>query len=82
MTMPDTIQPKQPKRVLKSYTGNLKIRLNSLDLAYSDFHQLGLLKTHLNGRHFTNDEVDMEMREWLRQQSKYLYAAGFDTLVK
>jgi hypothetical protein len=28
------------------------------------------------------EEVETEMRKWLRQQSKYFYAAGFDALVK
>jgi hypothetical protein len=27
-------------------------------------------------------EVETEVRKWLRQQSKDLYAAGFDALVK
>jgi hypothetical protein len=35
------------------------------------------------GRRFGNDEeVEMEVRKWLRQQSKDLYTAGFDALVK
>jgi hypothetical protein len=33
-------------------------------------------------RRFADDEeVETEMRKWLRQQSKYFYAAGFDALV-
>jgi hypothetical protein len=28
------------------------------------------------------EDVETEVREWLRQQSKEFYAAGFDTLVK
>jgi hypothetical protein len=34
---------------------------------------------HLGGKRFADDE---EVRKWLRQQSKDLYAAGFDALVK
>jgi hypothetical protein len=31
------------------------------------------------GKRFTNEEeVEMEVRKWLRQQSKHSYAAGFD----
>jgi hypothetical protein len=34
-------------------------------------------------KHFADDEeVEMEVRKWLRQQSKDLYAADFDALVK
>jgi hypothetical protein len=42
-----------------------------------------MLKNHLGGRHFTDDEeVEMEVRKWLRQQSKDFCATGFNTLVK
>jgi hypothetical protein len=35
------------------------------------------------GSHLTDDEeVEMEMRKWMRQQSKDFYAAGFDAVVK
>jgi hypothetical protein len=38
---------------------------------------------HLKGRHFSdNEEVETEVRKWLRQQSEEFYAAGFDTVVK
>jgi hypothetical protein len=34
-------------------------------------------------RYFADDEeVETELRKWLRQQSKDFYAAGFDALVK
>jgi hypothetical protein len=29
-----------------------------------------------------DEEVETEVRKWLRQQSKDIYAAGFETLVK
>jgi histone-lysine N-methyltransferase SETMAR len=55
----------------------------SLDLACSDFHLFGLLKNGLGGRRFTDDEeVEMEVQKWQRQQSKDSYAACFDALVK
>jgi hypothetical protein len=38
---------------------------------------------HLNGKRFTDDEeIETEVRKWLRQQSKDFYAAGFDAPVK
>jgi hypothetical protein len=33
-------------------------------------------------RFVDDEEVEMEVRKWLRQQSKDFYAAGFDALVK
>jgi hypothetical protein len=38
---------------------------------------------HLGHKRFADDEeVEMEVQKWLRQQSKDFYAVGFDTLVK
>jgi hypothetical protein len=38
---------------------------------------------HLGGKRFVVDEdVETEVRKWLRHQSKDFYAAGFDALVK
>jgi hypothetical protein len=37
---------------------------------------------HLGGKHFADEEVETEVRKWLRQQSKHFCAAGFDALVK
>jgi hypothetical protein len=41
---------------------------------------------HLGGKRFADDmmtkEVEMEVWKWLRQQSKYSCAVGFDSLVK
>jgi hypothetical protein len=38
---------------------------------------------HLGGKGFpVDEEVEMEARKWLSQQSKDFYAAGFDVLVK
>jgi hypothetical protein len=35
------------------------------------------------GRRFADEEeVETEVRKWLRQQSKDFYAAGFDALIK
>jgi hypothetical protein len=40
-------------------------------LALSDFHLFRSVKNQLGGKHFTDDEeVEAEMRTWLRQQSK------------
>jgi hypothetical protein len=48
-----------------------------------DFRLAGPLKSHLGGECFTGDEeVETEVRKWLRQQLKDFYAAGFDALVK
>jgi hypothetical protein len=33
-------------------------------------------------RRFSDKEVETEVRKWLRQQSKYFCAVGFDTLIK
>jgi hypothetical protein len=39
--------------------------------------------SQLGGKCFADDEeVETEVRKWLRQQSKDFYAAGFDELVK
>jgi hypothetical protein len=52
-------------------------------LALSDFHLFGLLKEHLGCKRFADDEAaEMEVRRWLRQQSKDFYASGFNALVK
>jgi hypothetical protein len=37
----------------------------------------------LGGKRFADDEgIETEVRKWLRQKSKYFYAAGFDALAK
>jgi histone-lysine N-methyltransferase SETMAR len=84
MTVPDPIQSEQPRREFKNYQWELlEHPPYSVDLAHSDFHLFGLLKSHPGGRHFSDDdEVEMEVWKWQRQQSKDLYTAGFDGLVK
>jgi hypothetical protein len=43
----------------------------------------GSRNCHLVGKRFADDEdVETEVWKWLRQQSKFSYAAGFDALVK
>jgi hypothetical protein len=37
---------------------------------------------HCGGRFADDEEVGREVQKWLRQESKYFYAAGFDSLVK
>jgi hypothetical protein len=41
-----------------------------------------MVKKHLGGKRFADDEVETELRKWLWQQSKDFYAADFDPLVK
>jgi hypothetical protein len=36
----------------------------------------------LGGKRFADEEVETEVRKWLRQQTKDFFAAGFDALVK
>jgi hypothetical protein len=37
----------------------------------------------LSGKRFADDEeVETEVRKWLRQQSEHFYATGFEALVK
>jgi hypothetical protein len=41
-----------------------------------------VMRFHLGGKRFADDEeVETEVRKWLRQQSIDVYAAGFDALV-
>jgi hypothetical protein len=43
----------------------------------------GSRNCHLCGKHFTHDEeVEMEVQKWLRQQSKDFFAVGSDALLK
>jgi hypothetical protein len=38
---------------------------------------------HFGGkRSADNEKVETEVRKWLRQQSKYFYAAGFEAVIK
>jgi histone-lysine N-methyltransferase SETMAR len=55
----------------------------SPDLDPSDFHLFELPENHRGDKRFADDEeVETELRKWLRQQSRDFYAAGFDALVK
>jgi histone-lysine N-methyltransferase SETMAR len=55
----------------------------SQDLTPSDFHLFGLLRNHLRGKRFADDEeAETEVWKWLRQQPKDFYAAGFNELVE
>jgi hypothetical protein len=52
-------------------------------LAPTDFLLFGPLKKHFGGKRFADDdEVETEVRKWLRQQSNDFYVACFDALVK
>jgi hypothetical protein len=97
MTMPDPIQPEQPRREFKKYSGNfLNIRLTvqtwplvaSICLDFKKKNKKNArtsahAHTHIGGKYFADDEeVEMRVQKWLKQQSKNFYAAGFDALVK
>jgi histone-lysine N-methyltransferase SETMAR len=84
MTMPDPIQTEQTQdRIQELQRELLDHPPYNPDLAPGDFHLFGPLNSHLGGKCFADDEeVETEIRKWLRQQSKYFYAAGFDGLVK
>jgi hypothetical protein len=45
---------------------------------------VGHVKSSITGckRYVDDEEVETEMRKWLRQQSKDFYAAGFDAIMK
>jgi hypothetical protein len=43
---------------------------------------IGSRNCHLDCKRFADEEVETEVRKWLRQQSKDFYATGFDALVK
>jgi hypothetical protein len=50
-----------------------KLRLTGLLLGMNR----GPAKNHLGDKRFADDEeVETEVRKWLRQQSEYFYAAG------
>jgi hypothetical protein len=40
------------------------------------------VKRFTAGKRFTDEEVETDVRKWLRQQSKNFYDSGFDELVK
>jgi len=53
----------------------------SPDLAPSDYHLFGLLKEHLGGKHFrNNEEVIQDVQEWLHWQPKYFVLSGIRKL--
>jgi histone-lysine N-methyltransferase SETMAR len=67
---PNTTQATQ-ERIQELQWGFLEHPPYSPDLGPSDFLLFGLLKTHLGGKRFTDDEdVETEVWEWLRQRSK------------
>jgi hypothetical protein len=54
----------------------------SPDLVPNQFHMFRPLKNYLGVKRFADGEVETEVQKWLRQQSKSIYPAGFDALVK
>jgi hypothetical protein len=83
MSMPDPIQPGQPRREFKNYSRNfLNICLTARTWPLVTSF-VWSAKNHLDGKRFADDEeVETEVRNWPRQQSKDFYAASFDALVK
>jgi hypothetical protein len=82
MTMPDPIQPQQPRREFMNYSGNLNICLTARTWLLVTY-LFALLKNHLGGKCFADDEdVETELQKWLRQQSKDFCTVGFDSLLK
>jgi hypothetical protein len=76
MTIPDPIQPEQPRRGFKNYSGNfLNIRLTA--------RIWPLVAICLVNKRFADDEeVEKELLKRLRQQPKGFSAASFDALIK
>jgi hypothetical protein len=59
-----------------------KRRFNAKDINIEIF-PVYVKRFHLGGKRFADDEeVEREVRKWLRQQSKGFYAASFSALVK
>jgi histone-lysine N-methyltransferase SETMAR len=55
---------------------------HSPDLAPSDFHLFPKLKKHLRRLRFQTDEdVQQEVKRWLRLQHASFYLQGFDCLI-
>jgi hypothetical protein len=74
----------EDQRLLCDFVGK---RLNAKDIHKEIFPVYGgsvcsIKRFNIGGKYFTDEEVETETRKWLRQQSKYFYAAGFDLLVK
>ena len=52
-----------------------------LDLTPSDFHLFLLLKKHLGGKKFDDDEVQEEVMTWFKGQGADFYDLGIQKLV-
>jgi hypothetical protein len=83
MIMPDLIQNKQPRTEFKNYSANfLNIHLIARAWPLVTL-SVWATKIHLGSECFADDEeVEMEVKKWLRQQSKDCYAECSDTSVK
>jgi hypothetical protein len=78
--MPHPLQLEQPRREFKNYSGNA---LNIHPSAQTRLLVTSICLIHLGGKRFADDEeVEAEVRRWLRQQSKDFYTVGFNSLVK
>jgi hypothetical protein len=81
--MPDLIQNKQRRSEFKNYSANF-LNIHLITRAWPLVTlSVWSTKNHLGGKCFADDEeVEMEVQKWLRQQSKDFYAECSDTLVK
>jgi hypothetical protein len=67
----------QPRREFENYIGNF------LNICLTARTWPLVLKNHLGGECFADDEeVEMEVKKWLRQQTRDFYTTGFDGWVK
>jgi hypothetical protein len=82
MTMPHHIQPEQPRREFKNYSGNfLHIRLTARTSPLATSVWSAKNSPCYQGL-ADDEEVESEVRKWLRQRSNNFCATGFDALAK
>jgi hypothetical protein len=83
LSLPHLFQYATQERIRELHWELLEHPSYSLDLAPSDFHPFGPLKKPHWWQSFRDDEeVETEVRNWLRQQLKDFNATGFDAMVK
>ncbi|GBM57040.1 hypothetical protein AVEN_51530-1 [Araneus ventricosus] len=63
---------------------SLGCEVDAVALTNQTFHLFVPLKQHLGGKHFADDDddVQLEVLLWMRQQPKEFYAAGIGELIK
>ncbi|GBM33910.1 hypothetical protein AVEN_74648-1 [Araneus ventricosus] len=61
----------------------LGCKVDAVSLTNQTFHLFGPLKQHLGGKHFADDDdVQLEVLLWMRQQPKRFYVAGIGAPIK